>query len=128
MNWLAPQPDIHALPILPQVHDGQHQELLLLAPDSGSENHIMVLRLWPSGMQLEENTQIVWTGNVSWLYIEHDLPLVAFLSTAADFETPLRLLRKTLAESGHIQLLQHTRPVTDSQIEWQGQVLLAWEP
>ena len=128
MNWLAPQPDIHALPILPQVHDGQHQELLLLAPNSSNKDHIMVLRLWPSGMQLEESRQTVWVGNVTWLYIEHDLPLVAFLSTAVDFETPLRLLRETLADSDRIQLLQHSRPVTDSQIEWQGQVLLAWEP
>jgi undecaprenyl-diphosphatase len=128
MNWLAPQPDINALPILPQVHDGQHQKLLLLAPDSGSRGHIMVLRLWPSGMQLEESRQTVRVGNVTWLYIERDLPLVAFLSTAADFETPLRLLQETLAESDRIQLLQHSRRLTDSQIEWQGQVLLAWEP
>jgi membrane protein DedA with SNARE-associated domain/membrane-associated phospholipid phosphatase len=128
MNWMAPQPDIHALPILPQVHDGQHQELLLLAPDSGGMDHIMVLRLWPSGMQLEESRQTVRVGNVTWLHIEHDLPLVAFLSTAADFETPLRLLRETLAESDRIQLLQHSRRLTGSQTEWQGQVLLAWEP
>jgi len=128
MNWLAPQPDINALPILPQVHDGQHQELLLLAPDSGNKEHIMVLRLWPSGMQLEENRQTVRVGNITWLYIEHDLPLVAFLSTAADFETPLQLLRETLAESDRIQLLQHSRRLPDNQIEWQGQVLLAWEP
>jgi hypothetical protein len=88
----------------------------------------MVLRLWPSGMQLEENGQSVRVGNVTWLYIEHDLPLVAFLRTAPDFETPLQLLRETLAESTRIQLLQHSRRLTNGQIEWQGQVLLAWEP
>jgi hypothetical protein len=88
----------------------------------------MVLRLWPSAMQLEESGQSVRVGNVSWLYIEHELPLLAFLRTAPDFETPLQLLREMLAESASIQLLQHSRRLADSQTEWQGQVLLAWEP
>jgi len=128
MNWLAPEPDINALPILPQVNDGQHQDLLLVAPDSGSKDRIMVLRLWPSGMQLENSRHPVRIGNVTWLYIEHDLSLIAFLRTAPDFDTPLQRLQETLIESGRIEMLQHTRNSIGSQIQWQGRVLLAWEP
>jgi undecaprenyl-diphosphatase len=128
MNWLAPEPEINALPILPQVNDGRHQELLLVAPDSGSKDRIMVLRLWPTGMQLEKSRHPVRVGNVTWLNIEHNLPLIAFLRTAPDFDTPLQLLRDTLAESDRIRLLQHTRSSVGNQVQWQGQVLLAWEP
>ncbi len=128
MHWLAPEPEIDALPVLPQVHDGQHQQLLLVAPASGNESRILALRLWPSGLQLEDSGQTVQLGNIAWLYIERDLPLIAFLRTAPEFDTPLQLLRATLAESGRIKLLQHRRRLDDSQVAWQGEVLLAWEP
>jgi len=127
INWLAPEPEINTLPILPQVNDGQHQELLLVAPDSGSKDRIMVLRLWPTGMQLEKSGYPVRAGNVTWLNVEHNLPLIAYLRTAPDFDTPLQLLRDTLAESDRIQLLQRSRRLIDTRIKWQGQVLLAWE-
>jgi len=127
MNWLAPEPDINALPVLPQVNDGQHQKLLLVAPDGGSKDRIMVLRLWPSGIQLEENSHPVWIGNVAWLHIDHNLPMIAYLRTAPDFDTPLQRLQETLADSGRIGMRLHTRDSLGSQIQWQGRVLLAWE-
>jgi membrane-associated phospholipid phosphatase len=128
MNWLAPEPDINALPILPQVNDGQHQELLLVAPDGGSKDRIMVLRLWPTGMQLEDSRHPVRIGNVAWLYTDHNLPMIAYLRTAPDFDTPLQRLQGTLADSDRIEMLLHTRNSIGSQIQWQGRVLLAWEP
>jgi hypothetical protein len=79
-------------------------------------------------MQLEDSRQPVRIGNVAWLYIEHDLSLIAFLRTATDFDTPLQRLQETLVESGRIEMLQHTRNSSGSQLDWQGQVLLAWEP
>ncbi|MGB5442890.1 MAG: VTT domain-containing protein [Gammaproteobacteria bacterium] len=127
MNWLAPEPQINALPVLPQVHDGQHQELLLVAPVSSNETRILVLRLWPSAMQLEDSRQSVQVGTVAWLRLEKDLPLIAFLRTEPDFDSPLQLLRETLADSGRIKLQEQRRNLSSSRLAWQGEVLLAWE-
>ena len=48
MNWLAPEPDIGKLPILPHVHDGEHQSLLLIGPIEPAREQLVVIRLWPA--------------------------------------------------------------------------------
>ena len=127
INWLAPDPDISALPILPQVNDGQHQSLLLIAPQQANENRLVVLRLWPSNLQLINSNTPVWSGKLVYLLIEKDLPLITYLRTGSDFEAPLELLSKALGDSATTGLLQRRRPVSDLPIHWQGNVLLAWE-
>ena len=126
MNWLAPDPDIRSLPLLPQVNDGRHQEMLLVGPQTGKENQLTVLRLWPSDRQLLEANSPVWIGNIAYLYREQDLPLITYLRTAADFETPLRQLQETLAAAGNVGMALRQRQVSGSRDTWQGQVLLAW--
>mgnify|MGYP001825271991 FL=1 len=127
INWLAPDPDITALPILPQVNDGQHQGLLLVAPLQTDKNRLMILRLWPSDLQLINSNTPVWNGNVAYLLIENEVPLITYLRTGKDFEAPLEQLTKTLGNSTAIRLLHRNRPVTGLPIHWQGNVLLAWE-
>jgi hypothetical protein len=127
INWLAPDPDITALPILPQVNDGQHQSLLLIAPQQADENRLVVLRLWPSNLQLINSNTPVWSGKLAYLLIEKDLPLITYLRTGSDFEAPLELLSKALGDSATTGLLHRRRPVSGLPIHWQGNVLLAWE-
>jgi len=127
INWLAPDPDITALPILPQVNDGQHQSLLLIAPQQADENRLVVLRLWPSNLQLINSNTPVWSGKLAYLLIEKDLPFITYLRTGSDFEAPLELLSKALGDSATTGLLQRRRPVSGLPIHWQGNVLLAWE-
>jgi hypothetical protein len=127
INWLAPDPDITALPILPQVNDGEHQQLLLVAPQLADQDRLVVLRLWPSDLQLLDNHTPVWTGKVAYLLVEKELPLIRYLRTGKDFEAPLEQLSKALGSSAEIRLLHRNRPVTGLPIPWQGNVLLAWE-
>ena len=127
IRWLAPDPEISALPILPQVNDGQHQGLLLVGPQQPNKNRLIILRLWPSDQQILGNNIPVWTGNVAYLGIEKDLPLITYLTTGKDFETPLLQLTNMLINSQRIHVLQRKRPVTGLPILWQGNVLLAWE-
>lgn len=125
LNWLAPQPDITSLPVLPQVHDGQHHELLLVSrPDSLDQ--LTVLRLWPAHIEISDTPTPVWVGTVSYLLLDRKLPLVSALRTAIDFNTPLAALQAALDQDVHSRAVQ--RPAAVSQhIDWNGKVLLTWE-
>jgi undecaprenyl-diphosphatase len=127
ISWLAPAPAISALPILPQVNDGEHQRLLLVGPQLANKNRLIVLRLWPSNLEILPANTPVWAGNVAYLHVEKDLPLITYLRTGKDFETPLELLRKTLTGRQQLRLALRNRPVADERIRWQGNVLLSWE-
>jgi undecaprenyl-diphosphatase len=127
MNWLAPEPGITSLPILPQVNNGQHQQLSLVAPHSPEDEHLIVLRLWPSDREILPGHQSVWIGNVVYQYPERELPLISYLRTDANFETPLNHLREALSHIAQIRLMQRIRQPVTTQIQWDGRVLLAWE-
>jgi hypothetical protein len=127
LNWLAPDPAVDSLPILPQVNDGQHQQLSLVAPHTIEDDQLLVLRLWPSDNELLPDQIPVWIGNVVYLYPERKLPLISYLRTAADFQTPLVYLQDALRQAGQIRLEQRVRPSVKTQVQWDGHVLLAWE-
>jgi len=127
MHWLAPQPDITTLPILPQVNDGQHQELLLVAPHAAEDETLTVLRLWPSDQEIAAGNVPVWVGNVSSLSIEEKIPLIAYLRTTTDFDGPVARLHATLTQLPAIGTTQRNRKVSKGKPRWSGDVLLAWE-
>jgi undecaprenyl-diphosphatase len=127
MNWLAPDPAITSLPVLPQVNDGQHQELLLVAPHNSEDVHLTVLRLWPSDREILPANQPVWIGNIVYLYPERNLPLISYLRTEADYETPPNHLEEALGHSSQILMTRRTRGSVNTQLQWGGHVLLAWE-
>ncbi len=127
MNWLAPDPDIATLPVLPQVNDGQHQALLLIGPHAAGEHQLVALRLWPSNRELQESNTHVWIGNVVYLYREQELPLITYLRTAPRFDSPLVQLQVSLMQSAHIVTAERVRPALDDQQRAHQTVLLAWE-
>jgi undecaprenyl-diphosphatase len=126
MSWLAPHPDISDLPILPQVHDGQHHQLLMLIrPDT--VQHLTVLRLWPANVEISDSGIPLWLGTVSYLQRDRSIPLITFLSTAKEFTSPLRVLRSALAANARVRLRQRDLPAAPDS-DWDGSVLLAVEP
>jgi undecaprenyl-diphosphatase len=127
MHWLAPEPDITTLPILPQVNDGQHQELLLVAPHTPEDKTLTVLRLWPSSQEIAGGNVPVWVGNVSSLSVEEKIPLIAYLRTTADFDGPVAQLLSTLTQLPTIGTTQRNRTMSKDNPRWSGDVLLAWE-
>ncbi len=96
MQWLARAPDIAALPVLPQVHDGRHQRLLLIKRDG---NRLLALRLWASGVVLQPGVQPLWLGNVSYLTDVRVLGTLTIPHTGDDFVAPLAQLRADLQTS-----------------------------
>jgi len=127
MNWLAPEPDINTLPILPQVNDGQNQALLLVAPYSSEDGYLTVMRLWPSNFELFSGNVPVWVGNVSKLYIEQDIPLIAYLRTATDFDGPMQHINAALSQLTGIATAHRSRQISGAHPHWSGDVLLAWK-
>ena len=126
MNWLAPEPVIDDMPVLPEVHDGRHQALLMIAPRDVNDEFQTVVRVWPSTRRLREDDRPIWLGRVARLYIDDRVPLFRYLRAAPNHVAPLVTLTTSLHSIRGIE----TRPVIREDLahdgDWQGQVLLAW--
>jgi len=88
-NLFNPSATITELPLLPHVHDGQHEELRftrIIPPDT-----LLVIRLWRSQIEIQ-NTQgkhPLWFGYISQVEkVEHFG--LRYLVTMHDMMTPLQ--------------------------------------
>ncbi len=93
LRLLSPSQTLQALPILPQVHEGRYESLLLIK--HLSDDRRLVLRLWESDFQLESK-QPLWIGNVSEQQKQKLLGTLTFAETGPHFEKALQVLRKDL--------------------------------
>lgn len=127
MSWLVPDPDISDLPILPQVHDGRHQQLQMIMRANGMQR-LTTLRLWPANVEISDTGRPLWLGTVSYLQRDQSIPLITYLSTAREFSAPLKSLQSALSR-GHVTLIMKRRErVPEHGSGWDGSVLLAMEP
>lgn len=62
LRWLAPTASIAELPLLPQVHAGRHQALMLRK--TLDDEHQVLIQLWPSSWRLKDGERI-WVGAVN---------------------------------------------------------------
>jgi undecaprenyl-diphosphatase len=125
LRWLTRQPDIAQLPVLPQVHDGQHQALTLRHPLD--HDHQWVLRLWPSAWQLSSGRGEVmplWVGNISRQRMQSLFGLASAPLTERDFDAPRDFLEGQL--TGRMPFLLRTTGdyPPDRKLAWNGSVLL----
>lgn len=117
LAWLNDETPLAILPVLPQVHDG-HNEALLLVKVNEKNGEIMALRLWPSRYRLEPAAQPLWVGNVSLLK-RITQSGVSAPRTQPDFDTPLRQFLETPPP------LQTKRTRRESRLNrWGGEVVL----
>jgi len=127
MNWLAPAPAIENLPVLPEVNDGKHQRLLLIGPRGEGDQQLVVVRLWPSNLELLDGREPVWVGKAGFLNLEDSVPLITYLHSAPDYSTPLAILESALRQSTVIRLELRNRGASLHGVRWHGEVLLAWQ-
>jgi membrane protein DedA with SNARE-associated domain len=88
LRWLAVDAPIAELPVLPQVHGGAHQALLLrraLGPDEQ-----WLIRLWPSGFYA--GGAPVWVGSLTRQTRRGALRLVRYPLTEPEYDPPLKAL------------------------------------
>ena len=81
LRWLAAAPDPLTLPVLPQVHAGRHETLLLVRPRPGSRTSFFALRLWPAGVELDDTP--LYLGTVTRMEVRTYLGLVSLPRTGA---------------------------------------------
>jgi undecaprenyl-diphosphatase len=103
LKLLSPGSELTELPLLPQVHDGGHESLVLIKEQPAQQP--VLLRLWPAQVELLPGRQPLWVGNVSEIEKSTVLDFFAFPETGADFRGPFRLL---LEESQDLQQRQPT--------------------
>lgn len=106
LQWLAPRPGPGLLPVLPQVHDGQH-DVLRLVRASADGQRLYVLRLWPSHWQLREPAIPVWVGSVSELHLRQQLRLFTYLINRSDSAEPLQTLQRDIGTAFTVALRRH---------------------
>ena len=83
LKLLSPSLPLQQLPVLPQVHDGQHESLVLekLLP----EGRRLVLRLWSAQVTLSPEMKPLWIGLVAG---QHKVELLNVLAFAATSKQP----------------------------------------
>ena len=121
LRWLSPDLPLQQLPTLPQVHDGRHETLLMIAPAPEPEQ-LLALRLWQSGFELNPGANSLWVGNVSLLQ-QQRFPFLRLPLTLPQYDLPLRLLRQSLPDIEQRQVTraaQYTRRFE----HWDGSVCL----
>ena len=82
------------MPILPQVHDGRHESLLMSKQVRGFGR--IVVRLWNAGIALQPGDTPLWIGNVSDQFVRRPARMLAYPKTAPDFNGPLTVLAPDL--------------------------------
>ena len=123
MDLFNSEADIEDMPILPQLHQGRPQRLLLTRYRPG-ENHIATLRLWESGYFNPREHTTLWIGSASSLVIEDRFRLLRFLRTDTDFNTPLQQLVADLDGFDIRQVQRSQADISAADVDWNGQVVL----
>lgn len=95
IRLLSPSLPLQELPIIPHVHDGQH-EVLGLVKQEGDERRL-VLRLWPTPYRIDGRTPL-WVGNVTAQSKRAILKMLAVPSTLPDTQTPIRAVERDFSD------------------------------
>ncbi len=85
---------LRELPVLPQVHAGRHEALVMVRSDG--DDRRWTLRLWPAWRALEPGAVPLWIGNVSHQEKRELMGMLAYPVTTDGFGPALDLLRGDL--------------------------------
>jgi undecaprenyl-diphosphatase len=118
---------IQELPVLPQVHQGETQQLLLVR-ELADDSRLLALRLWKTEYRVPDQLSPLWVGNVSYLFIDARLRLLRFLRTDANFNDALDRFSQDI---GEVEIHRVQRDILDGAntlVTWDGKVLLIGFP
>ncbi|MEJ2360999.1 MAG: VTT domain-containing protein [Gammaproteobacteria bacterium] len=124
LSWFLPGPTLKDLPVLPQLHNGQAESLVMVYPDTDKQEFI--LRLWPTNQRLQPGNTPVWLGTVTSLRLHH-LPLISFLRLNGHYAQALSTLQTTLPKTLW-QLRQRNLSNHSNHANWDGRLLLIGRP
>lgn len=98
LKLLSTSLPLRDLPVLPQVHDGRHESLVMVKPDGDGRR--WVLRLWPAWRSLDPGAVPLWIGNVGRQERRELVGMLAYPVTTDGFAEGLQLLTADLGWSG----------------------------
>ena len=75
LRWLMTNPAPRDLPVLPQVHDGRHESLLLIHGLPGQKNEFLALRVWPADVILDSSSPL-WLGTFTRMAVRRYIKLI----------------------------------------------------
>jgi undecaprenyl-diphosphatase len=94
LKFLSTALPLRQLPVLPQVHEGRHEALVMAKADG--DDRRWVLRLWPAWRSLEPGAVPLWIGNVSRQEKRELMGMVAYPVTTDGFGLALGQLSRDL--------------------------------
>ncbi|HHH44674.1 MAG TPA: phosphatase PAP2 family protein [Gammaproteobacteria bacterium] len=114
---------VQELPVLPQVHHGESQQVLLVR-DSDDASRLLTLRLWESRYRLAEDQTPLWVGDISWLSVDASYHLFRFLRTERDFSGALDRFLSLMDANGIHQVQRPLPQRGNNETNWDGRLLL----
>lgn len=92
LQWLNPKPDVHALPLLPQVHDG-HYDVLRMIRFAGPTPQF--IRLWKTNVSIVQTGKDLplWVGSIGELYQQQVMGLTLFRTSTDSASATMKLQR-----------------------------------
>jgi undecaprenyl-diphosphatase len=94
LKFLSTSLALSDLPVLPQVHDGRHESLVMVKPDGDGRR--WVLRLWPAWRSLDPGAVPLWLGNVGRQERRELVGMLAYPVTTDGFRPGLDALARDL--------------------------------
>lgn len=130
LRWLLPAPRLEQLPLLPEVHDGRHESLVMLGPDApvaptagvADRKGRLVLRVWSTDTVLGPGSTPLWVGSA----LVQELRSFVFLTVPVNdrgYETALEQLSSAVEGLPHRTVIRGIG-ATEGEIAWSGRVLL----
>jgi len=96
LRFLTPSPTLADLPLLPQLHDGRYESLLMVRESGIADGKLLVLHLWSTRVRLDPGRTPVWIGTLAWLGLER-IPLLAFPVTADGYDQAVAISKPTFS-------------------------------
>lgn len=129
LGMFSPDTKIEDLPVLPKLHDGRIDSLLLIRDVLGQR---LVLRIWPTDLEISPHGIPLFTGTIEVEYKQHTSGLLTLARDIGEYDLPLQTLQKELSRQFAVQVvnrkayevqLEHEQP----RLQWNGNVLLIWD-
>lgn len=125
LHWILPNPSLDQLPIIPNLHNGHYEALVLVKtitdPATSSAN-TMILRLWPTNVQFVSEKKQLWIGTITELSLLQ-LPLITIPRATVNYTHALEEFKMMISLNLSTQI-KHSVIENIKQKIWNGDILL----
>jgi undecaprenyl-diphosphatase len=131
LRWLHPDLETAELPLLPQVHDGRHEALVMLGPTENGQQQrdattvgekLLVLRLWNSGVVLDPHEDPLWIGYVT-VQAQRQILFLRLPVALKEYNKALDALMKSV-NIGEQRVVRRLPGSAERKTPWTGNILL----